>query len=244
MRIEIRLHDQVRRLAVGQPHAADRRHRRADHDGLENCRPWCGCEHQDDDERPDREADHRDAVENARCKRHDRRNRNDRRQESAPSLRRSRKNVTPSSMRVCAMTATKKVSPRMNSIVSAWMRLSSPSNDSRCSRIHAHVSGLGDLAMPFGRLEAGECRDGNERHAVGEGVLVNLVLERTEQNNPRIVANSSAASKRDRQRRHAAQAEQQACDNGASDHETCAPTSSPPPSRLRSSARNHKVTAR
>jgi hypothetical protein len=37
----------------------------------------------------------------------------------APEFRRRRKNVTPSRIRVWAMTATKKVSPRIKSIVSA-----------------------------------------------------------------------------------------------------------------------------
>ena len=37
----------------------------------------------------------------------------------APSNRRNRNSVTPSSIRVCAMTETKNVRPRMKSIVSA-----------------------------------------------------------------------------------------------------------------------------
>ena len=83
MRIEIRFHDQVGRLAVRQPHAAHRRHRRADHHRLKNRLLRRGGEHQDDDKRPDRQPDHRHAVENARRECDDRGHRNNRGQDRA-----------------------------------------------------------------------------------------------------------------------------------------------------------------
>jgi hypothetical protein len=55
---------------------------------------------------------------------------------TAPPYLRSRAKVTPSSKRVCAITETKSVNPRMNSIVSMWNSSSRPLNDSTCARIH------------------------------------------------------------------------------------------------------------
>ena len=83
MRVQVRLHDQVRRLAVRQPDAADRGHRRADHHRVANRRRGRRREHQDDHQRADRQSDHRDAVENARGEGDDRGHRDDRRQDRA-----------------------------------------------------------------------------------------------------------------------------------------------------------------
>ena len=87
----------------------------------------------------------------------------------------------PSSTRVCAMTETKSVRPRMNSIVSAWIRSSRPWNDSRCCRIQNHQPLLGDLDVPRRRRQPAERRDDDQQHPVGERVLVDLVAERSEE---------------------------------------------------------------
>ena len=136
----------------------------------------------------------------------------------APPLRRSRKNVTPSSMRVCAMTATKNVRPRMKSIVSAWISSSSPWNDSTCSRVHAHQPASATWRCHSDVSRPTEGGDDDERHAVGQRVLVNLVFEGAEDEQAEDRGEQLRGEQRNRQRRHAAGREQQACDNSASDH--------------------------
>ena len=90
----------------------------------------------------------------------------------------------PSSRRVWAMTDTKNVRPRMNSIVSAWIRSSRPRNDSRCCCTHATQPCCGDLDMPRRRRQPEERRDDDQQHPVGQRVLVDLVPERAEEEEP------------------------------------------------------------
>ncbi len=66
IRIEVSLHDQIRRLAIGQPRATDRCDKGADNHRMANRRGGCGRKQKDDDQCSDGQSDHGDAVEDTR----------------------------------------------------------------------------------------------------------------------------------------------------------------------------------
>ena len=68
--IQIRLHDQIGRLAIRQPDAANRGHGSAHHHRMANVSHRRRRQQQDDDQRPDSEPDHRDPVQDPGGERH------------------------------------------------------------------------------------------------------------------------------------------------------------------------------
>ena len=179
-RMKVRLHDQVGRLPVGQPHPADRGDGRADHHGEHDDPARQGPQHEDDHEGPDRQPDHRDAVENPG----DHRDHGGHRhhggqngpveppqQEQRDAFQHPRLRDDRDEER---QAEDEEHRVGMNQVVEA------PIRQEMLARPRP-PSGVGDLAMPFRGREAAEGRRDHQHHAVGERVLVHLIAERAEQ---------------------------------------------------------------
>ena len=184
MRREVRLHDQVRRLAVRQPDPADRRHGRADHDGVAHGRRGRRGQHQDDHQRADRQANHRHAVEDPRGDGDEGGDGQDGGKNQAliapeqeerealeqPALRDDRDEQR--------QAEDKEHRVGVHELVEAGERqqvLPDPLSQAV----------LRDLEVPRRRRQAGERRDDDHQHAVGQRVLVDLVLERSKEKQPK-----------------------------------------------------------
>ena len=178
--MKVRLHDQVGRLAVGQPHAAHRGDGRADHHGEHDDPARQGPQHENDHEGPDRQPDHRDAVENPRDKGHHGGHRHHGRQNGPveppqqeqrdafqhPRLRDDRDEERQ------AEDEEHRVG--VNQLIEAAIR-----QEVR-ARPHPPTR-FGNLGVPLRRSEPAEGRHDHQQHSVGQGVLVQLVFEGTEQ---------------------------------------------------------------
>ena len=75
----------------------------------------------------------------------------------------------------------------------------------------------GDCAVPGRRLEPGERCDDHQGHAIGQRVLVDLVLEGAEHEQPEDRGEQLGGQQRDGQRDDPPQGEQEACNNTASE---------------------------
>ncbi len=109
--------------------------------------------------------------------------------------------MMPSSSRVWAMTETKNVRPRMNSIVSAWIELVQASERQQVLLHPTPRSLAGNLGVPARRRQPDKRRDDDQQHPVGERVLVDLVPERSEEEEPEDGHEHFRAEQPERQRR-------------------------------------------
>ena len=119
----------------------------------------------------------------------------------APPLRRSRKNVMPSSIRVCAITDTKNVRPENEEHRVGVDQIVEPAERQQMLPRPAPPAGFGDLRVPLGRRQAAECRDDDQQHPVGQRVLVDLVFERAEDEQPEDGGKHFCGQQGDRKRR-------------------------------------------
>ena len=218
LRIEIRLHDQVRRLPVREPHAADRGDGGADHDGIAHGFGGRGRQHHDDHQRANREPYHRHAVENAGRKRDDGRDREDGGQEQAAIA--AEQDESDAFQQSClgddrdekrqAQDEEHRVG--VNQIVEAAEREQMVADPGAPATLH-------DLGMPRGGRKPRERGDDDEQHAVGQGILVDLKAEGAEQEQAEDCQEHFGAEEPERQRRQAADDEQQEGCCGASAEE-------------------------
>ncbi len=206
MRIEVRLHDQVRRLAVGQPYPADRRDGRANHHRLQDRLLRGRCEHEDDHERADGEPDHRHAVENARRKCDDGSYGNDGGKDRAVVAPQQEERNPFEHARLGnygdekCQAEDEEHRVGVNQVVEPVKRQHVRAHPGRPARGCY-------LAMPLRRLEAGERGHDDQGHAVGEGVFVDLVFERAEGKETQDCGEHLDCQERYRQRSGAAESE-------------------------------------
>ena len=204
VRRQVRLHDQVRRLAVGEPHSADRRHRRAYHDGVPDRGYRRGREHQDDDQRSNRQADHRDAAQNARHERDHRCHCDDRRHDEAvePPQQEERQAFEQPGLsdhrhhERQAQDEQHRVG--VNQVVESVKRQQVRGNPDAPPLPR-------DFGVPRGRRKPAERRDDDEEHPVGQRVLVNLVPEGSEDEQPQDGGQHLGRQQPERNRRRAAE---------------------------------------
>ncbi len=183
VRLQVRSHDEIRWLAVRQPNPANGGDRRTHHDGVAHALDGHRRQRHDDDQRANGQADHRHAVENARREGDHRRDRDDRGQNETP--------VAPEQEEGDAFEQA---------------RLRDNRHEERQAEDEEHRVGMDECVEPAERQEVGlrppppavrrdfgmpgrtrqadKRRDDDEQHPVGERVLVDLVLERSEQEEP------------------------------------------------------------
>jgi hypothetical protein len=181
---QVGLHDEVRRLAVGQPHAAHGGHHRAEHHReAHRFERRVGEEH-DHHQRPDGEPDHRDAVEDAGGERHHRGYGDGRRQDVAPVSLEQKEDDALQEPRLRdyrheqGEAEDEQHGIGMDQVVEAVPGQQMLARE----RPQGDPSLVGDRAAQVrgGPPDADEGGDDHHRHAVGEGVLVDAVAKRTE----------------------------------------------------------------
>ncbi len=215
---EVRLHDEVRRLAVRREDPADRRHGRAEHDGVADGGHGGGGQHQDDDQRANRQADQRHAAEDTGRHCHRRRHGNHGGLDRAAIA--PEEDIGHPLEETCLCDhGDEQRQPEDEQHRVGVHEVVQAAEGQDMQPQPARPPETGQLDMPRRGTQSAERSDDDEEHPVGQRILVDLISERAEDEQRQDRRQDLGAQQPQRHRDRAAGDEDRHGHRGASQHE-------------------------
>ena len=175
-RIEVGLHDEVRRFTVGEPGSANRRDEGADDHRVANLSHRRSRQQQNDDQSSDGQSDHGDAVKDAGRHGYKTDHQNDRRHDRALVAAQKAEGDAFEEASLGNHGHEKRQAEDEEHGVQVDEFIQTLKREQIRLRPMPPADLL-DLNMPVGRFQFAERGNNNQQHSISEGVLVDLIFE-------------------------------------------------------------------